>query len=124
MRAMASSAVESSFLSFYPIDMLPVVARLVDEEVAEVNALILSMIEAERRPGKLDLGTIERIITMYGAVREDVDLYDEQLRRWSRLELTRELEQEVERLLGQAEALKAGAEYLVSMGRKLKQGLS
>ncbi|GGM84385.1 hypothetical protein GCM10012275_63810 [Longimycelium tulufanense] len=66
-----------------PLDMLPMIARIVDEQVSGAQEqLRLLRAAADRGPYVLDDATVNRVEKVYGEQAADHWLYEEQVRRW------------------------------------------
>lgn len=78
--------------------------------------------QARPKPHVLDDDTVGRVIAVYTGQRDDLWLYDEQLRRWSEESLNRMRRREVERLHGQMVALHKVIDDILALAGELAAG--
>jgi hypothetical protein len=70
----------------------------------------------------LDDYTVSRVVEVYTEQRDDLWLYEEQLRRWHAGTLTTAQRREVERLTGQLGRLRAVIDTTLALIHELKDG--
>ena len=78
--------------------MLPVIGPMIDGWLDEVEVQYRHLRESRPTPHVLDDYTVGRVVEVYSAQRDDVPLFQEQLRRWGALSLTEAEREEVDRL--------------------------
>ncbi len=83
---------------FQPISMLPVIAEMIEGGLADGREIYVSFQEVRSQQHVLDDDTVQRAITYHTEGLEFVDIYEEQLRRWTAVPLTAEQTLEVTRL--------------------------
>ena len=83
--------------TWQPISRLPLIAGLIDETLAGVEEQYGTLQEARLTPHALDDAIIVRVKRVYGEQRDDLWLYQEQLRRWGGMPLMPDQRREVER---------------------------
>jgi hypothetical protein len=81
-----------------------------------------TLLEAREKPHVLDDYTVDRVHSAYTTQLEDVSLFDEQLARWKKEQLSSSQRQEVERLTKQAEEPRKGCQQILSLTAELKKG--
>ncbi len=81
--------------------MLPVIGPMIDGWLDEVEVQYQALEECRPTPHVLDDYTVGRVVEVYSAQRDDVPLFQEQLRRWGALSLTEAEREEVDRLSAQ-----------------------
>jgi len=81
-----------------PIAMLPTIARLIDEGLADTSEQYATMLEARPKPWVLDDALVERSKRVNGEALEWCGVYDRQLIRWLSRHLTPAQRREVTRL--------------------------
>ena len=74
------------------------------------------------RPYVLDDRTVERVVSVFTAQRDDLWLFEEQLRRWSEQGLGAEQRREVSRLSHQLESLRQVIVEILTLAENLKHG--
>lgn len=105
-----------------PIDKLPVIASAIDGMRESAEEQYPTLEEARPRPSMLDDATVGRVIEVYTAQRDDLWLYEEQLRRWRAGTLTGAQRRDVERLTGQLGRLRAVIDTILALMDELKNG--
>jgi len=105
-----------------PIDKLPVIAYAIDGMLASAEEQYPTLEEAQPRPHLLDDYTVSRVVAVYTEQRDDLWLYEEQLRRWRAGTLTAAQRREVERLTGQLGRLRAVIDTILALMDELKGG--
>lgn len=83
-----------------PIGMLPTIAHLIDEGLADTSEQYATMLEARPKPWVLDDALINRSKRVNGEALEWCGVYDRQLKRWLKQHLTPAQRREVTRLQG------------------------
>ena len=108
--------------TWQPISRLPLIAGLIDETLAGVEEQYGTLQEAHLRPHALDDAIIGRVKRVYGEQRDDLWLYQEQVRRWRATPLTSDQRREVERLAGQLAHLRATLDAILALADELAAG--
>ena len=83
-----------------PIAMLPTIARLIDEGLADTSEQYATMLEARPKPWVLDDALVERSKRVNGEALQWCGVYDRQLERWLSRHVTPAERREVKRLQG------------------------
>jgi len=109
-------------LRWQPIDKLPVIAYAIDGMLESAEEQYPTLEEARPRPHMLDDYTVGRVVEVYTEQRDDLWMYEEQLRRWSAQTLTTSQRREVERLTGQLGRLRAVIDTILALMDELKGG--
>ena len=105
-----------------PIDKLPVIAYAIDGMLTSAEEQYPTLEEARPRPSMLDDYTVGRVVEVYTEQRDDLWMYEEQLRRWRAGTLTDPQRREVERLTGQLRRLRAVIDTILALMDELKDG--
>ena len=105
-----------------PIAMLPMIAKLIDEELADARELYTTLSEARSKPHVLDDETVERVQRVYGEKLEFLPDYQRQLSRWQALALTPVQRAEVDRLARELVPLRAVIEMTLELAEELEHG--
>ncbi len=92
-------------LQWQPSGKVFLVGTMIDGMLENAQEQYQTLVEARPKPHVLDDHTVGRIVEVYTAQRDDLWLWDEQLRRWGDESLNRLRRREVERLQGQMTAL-------------------
>ena len=74
-------------INWQPVESLPLIGAMVDGLLDEAERQYVNLMSCRSRPHVLDNYTVDRVLKVYSDQAEDVDLYEEQLARWSKLEL-------------------------------------
>jgi hypothetical protein len=105
-----------------PMDKLPVIAYAIDGMLESAEEQYPTLEEGRPRPHMLDNYTVGRVVEVYTEQRDDLWLYEEQLRRWHAGTLTDTQRREVERLTGQLGRLRAVIDKILALMDGLKGG--
>ena len=98
------------------------VGTMVDGMLRGAQEHYQTLLEVRGTPHVLDDYTVGRIVEVYTEQRDDLWLWDEQLRRWADEDLNVTRRREVERLQGQMAALRAVVGDILALADELKQG--
>ena len=85
-------------INWQPVESLPLIGAMVDGLLDEAERQYVNLMSCRSRPHVLDNYTVDRVLKVYSDQAEDVDLYEEQLARWSKLELASVQRREIDRL--------------------------
>jgi hypothetical protein len=105
-----------------PIDKLPVIADAIDGMLESAEEQYPTLEEGRPRPHMLDDYTVGRVVEVYTEQRDDLWMYEEQLRRWRAGTLTAAQRREVERLTGQLGRLRVVIAQILALMDELKGG--
>jgi hypothetical protein len=105
-----------------PISALPLIASMIDGLLDEVEKQHDNLQACRSKPHVLDNYTVRRVVDVYTAQAGDVGLYQEQLSRWTKLELDSEQRQEVNRLAQQIPRIRDRIAAILSLAEELKGG--
>jgi hypothetical protein len=106
--------------TWQPLSLLPVVALMLGKALRNSEDQYEALSEARDKSHVLDDETVSRAIRLYRAQLEDLQLYEEQLRRWQSQPLTSDQRKEVDRLLGQLPRIKHLSETILEMLSEIK----
>jgi hypothetical protein len=109
-------------VNWQPIDALPLIASMIDGLLDEVEKQYGNLRSCRPQPQVFDDYTIGRVINVYTEQAGDVGLYDEQLTRWKRLNLTPSQRQEVDRLSEQIPRIRERISAILALAEELKGG--
>ena len=112
---------EQTTPQWQPIERLASIASHIDGmlEAAEEQYEALQL--AWPKPHILDEYTVGRVIEVFTMQRDDLWLFDEQLRRWKAGRLTTTQGKEVERLVGQMKRLREVITTILALADELKE---
>ena len=109
-------------INWQPIESLPLIGSMVDGLLDEAERQHVDLISCRSRPHVLDDYTVDRVLKVYSDQAEDVGLYEEQLSRWSKLDLASAQRWEVERLSALIPRISTRIAEILTLARELKQG--
>ncbi|MDQ2830003.1 MAG: hypothetical protein M3Y74_13260 [Chloroflexota bacterium] len=98
------------------------VGTMIDGMLENAQEQYRTLLEARPKPPVLDDGIVGRLVEVYTAQRDDLWLWDEQLRRWADASLNRLRRREVERLQGQMAALHTVVDDILALADELGRG--
>ena len=104
-----------------PIERLALIAYHIDGMLESATEQYETLQLARPKPYVLDNYTIGRVIEVFTAQRNDLWLFDEQLRRWTIGKLTPEQRKEVERLTDQMRRLHEVITSVLRLADELKE---
>lgn len=98
------------------------VGTMIDGMLASARDQYALLQEARPKPHVLDDATVNRVVRVYTEQRDDLWLYDEQLRRWAAEPLKTMRRQEVERLQGRMVQLHEVVDAILALADELGRG--
>ncbi len=105
-----------------PLTALPLIASLIDGELADGQEHHATLLSVRDRSYVLDDATIERSIKLHTEQRDFLGVFAEQLARWRHEQPTDAQRRELDRLEGRLERLRAVLENILQLAEELKQG--
>ena len=105
-----------------PLAALPLIASLIDGELADGQEHHATLLSVRDQPYVLDDATVERSIKLHTEQRDFLGVFAEQLARWRHEQPTDAQRRELDRLDGQIERLRAVLEDILKLAEELKQG--
>ena len=108
--------------NWQPISRLPPIASVLDGMLGDAQEHYRTLREVQARPHVLDDHTVERVVSVFTAQRDDLWLFEEQLRRWGEQGLDAEQRREVSRLTHQLESLRQVITEILTLAEALKHG--
>lgn len=105
-----------------PLSWLPTIAPVIDGMLAADHEQWDTLQAARDEPWRLDDALVARLIRVFTEQREDLALYDEQIRRWSFGNATPAQRRAIERLENQLHALHQVNADLLALAAELKEG--
>jgi signal transduction histidine kinase len=108
--------------NWQPLTALPLIASLIDGELADGQEHHATLLSVRDRPHVLDDATVERSIKLHTEQRDFLGVFAEQLARWRHKQPTDAQRRELDRLEGQLERLRAVLTAILELAKELKQG--
>jgi hypothetical protein len=105
-----------------PVSMLPAIGSMIDNWLDDVQVQYQTLEECRPTPHVLDDDTVGRVFEVYSVQRDDVALFEEQLRRWSGEGLSSAERAEVNRLSLQMLKVKDKIAAILTLAGELKGG--
>ena len=106
--------------NWQPISALPMIASFIDGMVSDTRAQWETLQPARAKPHVLDSALVERIERAYSEQLDTSALFLEQLSRWRKGPLSAEQSNEVTRLEGQVETLRANLTNILDLAAEVK----
>jgi hypothetical protein len=106
--------------NWQPVSALPMIASLIDGMVADTSAHWETLQPARAKPHVLDSALVERIERVYSEQLDTTELFKEQMSRWRQGPLSPEQSNEVARLEGQVETLRANLTNILDLADEVK----
>ena len=108
--------------NWQPITQLLLIASLIDGMLESAEEQYQALQQARPKPHVLDDYTVERVIAVFTTQRDDLWLFEEQLRRWQAQDLTAAQQREVGRLSDQLRQLRQVIAAILILAGELKGG--
>lgn len=108
--------------TWQPLTALPLIASLIDGELADAQEHHATLLSVRDQPYVLDDATVERSIKLHTEQRDFLGVFAEQLARWRHERPTDAQRRELDRLDGQLERLRAVLSAILELAKELKQG--
>ena len=108
--------------NWQPITALPLIASLIDGELADGQEHHATLLSVRDRPYVLDDATVERSIKLHTEQRDFLGVFAEQLARWRHERPSSAQRRELDRLEGQLERLRVVLNNILQLTKELKQG--
>jgi hypothetical protein len=105
---------------WHPISALPLIGKVIDEGLKAAEDQYRLLLEAKDRPRVLDDHTVERTVRIFGETHEDLWVFDEQLVRWSKTDLSAHQQTEVDRLILSQRRMREVVEEILALADDLK----
>ena len=105
-----------------PLAALPLIASLIDGELADGQEHHATLLAVRDRPYVLDDATVERSIKLHAEQRDFLGVFAEQLARWRNEQPSSAQRRELDRLEGQLERLRKVLGDILALAEELKQG--
>ena len=105
-----------------PLTALPLIASLINGELADGQEHYATLLSVRDRPHVLDDAIVERSIKLHTEQRDFLWVFAEQLARWRHEQPTAAQRHELDRLEGQLERLRVVLEDILKLAEELKQG--
>ena len=107
--------------TWQPIARLGMIAHHIDGMLESAEENYGNLQEAKPKPHVLDDYSVGRVISVFATQRDDLWLFDEQLRLWKARQLTARQRAEVDRLVGQMKRLREVIASILALADELKE---
>jgi len=105
-----------------PLSKLPLIAHHIDGMLSSAQEQYQTLLPAKAKPHILDDFTVNRVKKVFTTQQKDLWLFEEQLTRWSKNQLTPEQRKEVERLAVQMLKLREQVVVILDLADQLGKG--
>ena len=105
-----------------PISQLTLIASHIDGMLEAAQEQYETLQPARAKPHVLDNYTVGRVTEVFTVQKNDLWLFDEQLKRWAAQSLIPRQRQEVQRLTGQMATLRQVITDILALADELKKG--
>ena len=105
-----------------PLTALPLIASLIDGELADGQEHYATLVAVRDRSHVLDDATVERSLKLHTEQRDFLWVFAEQLARWRHEQPTDAQRRELDRLEGQLERLRKALTAILELAEEIKQG--
>ena len=108
--------------NWQPLTALPLIASIIDGELADGQEHHASLLSVRDRPYVLDDATVERSIKLHAEQQGFLGVFAEQIARWRNEQPSSAQRRELDRLDGQIERLRAVLSDILELAGELQQG--
>ena len=108
--------------NWQPLTALPLIASLIDGELADGQEHYATLLAVRDRPYVLDDATVERSLTLHAEQRDFLGAFAEPLARWRNERPSVAQRRELDRLEGQLERLRKVLNAILELAGELQQG--
>ena len=108
--------------NWQPLTALPLIASLIDGELADGQEHYATLVAVRDRSHVLDDATVERSLKLHTEQRDFLWVFAEQLARWRHEQPTDAQRRELDRLEGQLERLRKALTAILELAEEIKQG--
>lgn len=109
--------------NWQPIRNLPLIADLIDGQLADAKRQYTTLLEARPKPHVLDDYTVQRITHVYTEQLEFLSVFEKQLIKWKKEErLTPNQQREMNRLQEQLKHTNQVVTDILALAEELKKG--
>ena len=105
--------------NWQPISMLPILTESVGGMLSATEDQLVNLRAAQAKPHVMDDHTLNRVAKVYNEQLEHIELFEQQLYRWQKENLTADQATEVSRLLKQSIQLKAATKAVLEMAQSM-----
>jgi hypothetical protein len=105
-----------------PLDMMGVIADLIDGMIDESTTQTGLFTTALAKPHVMDDATIDRALRLYGERVHFIEIYSEQLRRWRNEHPDAKQRREIERLENQTSRLREMNAHILRLAAEIRKG--
>ena len=105
-----------------PLAALPLIASLLDGELADGQEHYATLLSMRDRPYVLDDAIVERSLKLHTEQRDFLGVFAEQLARWRHEQPSSAQRRELDRLEGQLERLRKVLNAILALAEELQQG--
>ena len=106
--------------NWQPLSMLPTMTEMLSGMLDEVNTQLQSLRAAQEKPHVLDDYTVGRVLKVYGEQQDFLWVYEGQLARWQKENLSATQRQQTEQMATQLSQLKPGLGEILEIAGELK----
>ena len=104
-----------------PISQMPFVSEMICGMFCEAQKLYKDLLLARPKPHVLDDATVSRVIDVYTTQKDDLWLYEGQLKHWQKSKLTDRQEQDIEWMQAQLLQLREQIDHILTLAGELKE---
>ena len=108
--------------NWQPLSMIPTILSIIDGKVENFEDFYKNLCEARKKPGVMDDMTIDRTIKNYKKYLDDVWVYDDQIIRWKKQQLTEIQSRDLERLTEEMVKYRKLCKEIIEVSEEIKKG--
>jgi hypothetical protein len=107
---------------FHPISALPLIAGMIGGMLKDAEEQYRLLLQAREKPHALDDQTVGRVVAVYTEQTTYLGVFEEQLARWRKTDLTAMQSREVEHVGSKLKRLRDLVASILTLTEELKRG--
>jgi len=109
-------------INWQPISQMPLIARMIDEALADTRDHLATLSRAEEKPHVLDDATVDRSLRVHSEQLAYAGIYADQIVRWREENPSADQSRELERMEAQNQQLLSVTTTVLALAKKLRGG--
>jgi hypothetical protein len=109
-------------VQWQPISQMPLIARMIDDSLADTRDHLATLTKARNQPHVLDDATIDRVEQVHIEQMDFVGIYAQQIKRWQTDNPSAVQARELDRMETQNQQLRGVAAEVLALAAELRKG--
>jgi hypothetical protein len=104
-----------------PISQIPLVSEMISGMFGEAQKMYKDLLLARPKPHVMDDATVARVIDVYTTQKDDLWLYEGQLKHWQESKPTDRQEQDIQQMQSQLLQLREQINHILTLAEELQE---